>query len=167
MNVLANFRDEPIRSEKVLRSAKGQPCSVRFPGICNGDPATTVWAHLNGAAFGKGAMIKAHDILGFHACYACHNYYDVGHGTRPLISTETLLTCILGAVCETYVRLVRAKIVFVPLDPERLAHDKPVSPRKPKEQRRAVGKSRPMESRSEWPEGRKLVSRNNLRKEPT
>ena len=39
--------------------------------------------------------------------------------------------------------------------------------RKPKEQRRAVGKSRPMESRSEWPEGRKLVSRNNLRKEPT
>jgi len=31
---------------------------------CNGNPETTVFAHLNGAAFGKGKGQKAHDIAG-------------------------------------------------------------------------------------------------------
>jgi hypothetical protein len=142
-----------IRSRKVLDSARGQPCSARFPGICNGDPTTTVWAHLNGAAFGKGASIKAHDILGFHAC---HSYYDVGHGTRPVLSDEALLECILSAVCETYVRLVRAQIVIVPIDPEHLSHDRPVKPRKPRTDRKPIPQrhepipSRPMQSRSSF-----------------
>ena len=26
------------------REAKGQPCMVRIPGVCNGDPETTVLA---------------------------------------------------------------------------------------------------------------------------
>jgi hypothetical protein len=159
MNVPTNFREEAIRSNKVLRSAKGQPCAARFPGICCGDDATTVWAHLNGSQFGKGAMIKAHDILGFHACFACHAYYDVGHGTRPILSSEQLLEYVLGAVCETYVRLVRAKIIIVPLDPERLSHDKPVPPRKPASERAKVG------GKSQWPEqSRPIRSRNDLRR---
>jgi hypothetical protein len=140
--MLANFREEPIRSDKVLRSAKGQPCTARFPGICCNDDATTVWAHLNGARFGKGVMIKAHDILGFHACYACHYYFDVGHGTRPLLSDEELVTYVLGAVCETYVRLVRAKIIIVPLDPERLSSERKIKPRKRPEERAKVAHRR-------------------------
>lgn len=147
-----------IRSRKVLDTAKRQPCSARFPGICKGDAETTVWAHLNGAAFGKGASIKAHDVLGFHACYACHSYYDVGHGTRPLISTETLLQCVLSAVCETWVRLILAGVVIIPLDPERLAHDKPVKPRKPKSERKAIP-----QRETEWPK-RELHSRNTFQK---
>lgn len=107
-----------IRSSKILASAKGQTCAARFFGICNGNAETTVWAHLNGAAFGKGMGIKAHDILGFYACSDCHAYYDFGHGRRPLISEEALLECILSAVCESYVRLVNAGIIVIPRDPE-------------------------------------------------
>jgi len=92
------MREDPIRSSKVLRSAKGQPCSARFPGICNGNPETTVWAHLNGSAFGKGMGQKAHDVLGFHACSDCHSYYDIGHGTKAWLDNDTLLTCVLEAV---------------------------------------------------------------------
>jgi len=151
-----------IRSAKVLNSAKGQPCSARFPGICCGNPETTVWAHLNGAAFGKGAGIKAHDVLGFHACYACHSYYDVGHGTKPLLSPAELLGYVLSAVCETWVRLIRAGIVIVPLDPERLSQDKPVKPRKPPEQRRKVPAGRPLESRSTFaPKASRPLRRHN------
>lgn len=124
-----------IRSQKVLRSAKGQPCSARFPGICNGNPETTVWAHLNGGAFGKGLGNKAHDVLGFHACFACHTYLDVGHGTKPILSNDVLLECVLSAVCETYVRLIVAGIVIVPQDVER---PKTVKPRKPKSARKAI-----------------------------
>jgi hypothetical protein len=127
-----------IRSQKVLRSAKGQECAGRFPGICNHNPETVVWAHLNGAAFGKGMGIKAHDVLGMHLCSSCHAYLDTGHGTRPLISTDTLLECVLSAVCETYVRLITAGIVIVPLDAERLSADKPTPPRKPKADRKAI-----------------------------
>jgi hypothetical protein len=147
-----------IRSQKVLRSAKGQLCSARFPGICCGDPATTVWAHLNGHSFGKGAGIKAHDIHGFHACFACHSYYDTGHGTKPLMSDAELLWAVLGAVTETWVRLIAAGIVLVPMDAEKPAAERPIPARKPKAERAKI------QSRNEWPKGQKLQSRNDLRR---
>jgi hypothetical protein len=155
-------RQEPIRSSKVLNSARGQPCAARFPGICNGNPETTVFAHLNGAAFGKGAAVKAHDILGFHACYSCHTYYDTGHGTRPLISTETLLECVLRGVTETWVRLIRAGIIVVPLDAPKPFHERKPKARKPPEARKAIpARVNP------WPKGRKIPSRKSERTDAT
>lgn len=130
--------DRPIRSSKVLRSAKGQPCAARFPGICNGNPETTVWAHLNGHAFGKGMGIKAHDILGFWCCSDCHRYYDVGHGTKPILTDNELVTSILAAVCMTWVGLIRGGIVIVPMDVETTFHSKPTKPRKPVEERAEI-----------------------------
>lgn len=128
-----------IRSRKVLDSARGQTCTLRFPeGICGGNPETTVWAHLNGGKFGKGMGMKAHDILGAHSCDRCHAYLDVGHGTNPLISNETLLECVLGGVTETWVRLITSGIIIVPQDPERLSSERPAPPRKPREQRAKV-----------------------------
>jgi hypothetical protein len=127
-----------IRSRKVLNSAKGQPCSARFPGICNGNAETTVWAHLNGAAFGKGMGIKAHDVLGFHACFDCHSYYDTGHGTKPLLTNDELLGYILSAVCETWVRLITSGIVVVPVDVETPRAERPTKPRLPKADRKQI-----------------------------
>lgn len=132
-----------IRSRKVLASAKGAQCTARFPGICNGDPATTVWCHLNGHSFGKGAGIKAHDVCGFAGCSACHAYLDTGHGTKPLISNDTLLECVLSAVCESYVRLIVSGVIIVPLDKETLSSERPVPARKPKDQRAPI-QSAPM-----------------------
>lgn len=143
-----------IRSRKVIAAARGAPCSSRFPGICNGDPETTVWCHLNGAAFGKGAGVKAHDVLGFDGCSACHAYYDVGHGTRPLISTDTLLECVLQAVCESYVRRIASGVIIVPLDAERLSSERPIPKRKPAGQRTRIPNN----------PDRKIQSRNTLRK---
>jgi hypothetical protein len=57
------------------QAAKGRPCQVRIPGICNHDPATTVLAHyrLAGAC---GVGQKPHDLLGAWACSACHDAID-------------------------------------------------------------------------------------------
>ena len=149
-----------IRSRKVLNSARGQTCTARFPGICNGDPETTVWAHLNGAAFGKGMGIKAHDVLGFHSCSECHRYLDTGHGTKPILSDAELLRCLIGAVTETWVRLINAGIVIVPIDAPTPNHAKPTPPRKPPEQRAKIA------ARADpWPKGRKLPTRPMKRKE--
>ena len=60
----------------ITKSARGEECQVRLPGICNGDPATTVWAHANGSAAGKGIGMKSLDLLGSYACSACHDEYD-------------------------------------------------------------------------------------------
>lgn len=52
--------------------ARGRDCQVRIPGVCNGDPATVVLAHLNGAGMGR----KRHDLHGAYCCSACHDVLD-------------------------------------------------------------------------------------------
>lgn len=149
-----------IRSQKVLRHAKGQPCTAKFPGICNDNPETTVFCHLNGGAFGKGMGQKAHDVLGFFGCSACHAAYDLGHGTRDWIAGQ-MHEYVLMAVCETWVRLISDGIVIVPLDPERLSSERQVSPRKPPSERKPVPQNpdRKLQSKSVWPTGRKIPTR--------
>lgn len=61
---------------KITESAKNEECQVRIPGVCNFDPSTTVWAHANDMAAGKGKGLKAHDLNGAYACSACHDTYD-------------------------------------------------------------------------------------------
>ena len=61
-----------IKQTKLTRSAYGQQCQVRLPGICNLNPATVVLAHLNGAGMG----IKHSDIHGAYACFDCHAVID-------------------------------------------------------------------------------------------
>ena len=61
---------------KIRESARGEECQVRLPGICNFNPETTVWAHANGSAAGKGIGMKSPDILGSYACSACHDAVD-------------------------------------------------------------------------------------------
>lgn len=53
-----------------------QYCQIRIAGVCNFNPETTVWAHANGSAPGKGIGMKSHDLLGAYACSACHDVYD-------------------------------------------------------------------------------------------
>ena len=54
------------------KTAKGQPCLVRIPDVCNHDPETTVLAHLNGAGMGR----KQDDMFGAFCCSACHDCLD-------------------------------------------------------------------------------------------
>lgn len=62
------------KPDKYTRSAKGQSCTVRIPGICKPAPEneTTVLAHLNGG--GSGA--KHLNIHGAYACAQCHDVVD-------------------------------------------------------------------------------------------
>lgn len=48
------------------------PCMVRIPGICNGNPETTVGAHLNGAGMG----LKHDDLFLAACCSDCHDALD-------------------------------------------------------------------------------------------
>lgn len=63
-------------AKKSLRTlAQGQPCMVRIPGVCNGNPETTVLAHIRrGNVAGMGQ--KPPDLCGVWACSACHDVMD-------------------------------------------------------------------------------------------
>ena len=68
-------RSSRPKATPIRQSAKGQPCQVRVPFICNVDSSTTVLAHLNGA----GLALKAHDHEAAYACSACHEWLDGGY----------------------------------------------------------------------------------------
>lgn len=61
---------------KITKFAEGKDCTARIPGVCNGNPKTSVWAHLNSTRWGAGRGIKAKDVCGLIACYDCHLVID-------------------------------------------------------------------------------------------
>lgn len=71
----------------ITESARDEDCTIRMPGVCNFDRSTTVWAHANGSAAGKGMWMKSNDLLGAYACYACHQVVD-GHVKPPIGTTR-------------------------------------------------------------------------------
>jgi hypothetical protein len=82
----AQPKENPVRSEKLRQSARGEECLVRLPG-CPADAAMTIWSHYRGGAGGKGKSIKATDIAGAYACTHCDGIYD-GQTPRPAGMTK-------------------------------------------------------------------------------
>lgn len=60
---------------KITEAARGRPCTIRLPG-CNGNPETSVWAHINSIRWGSGKGKKSPDIIGAIACSNCHDLLD-------------------------------------------------------------------------------------------
>lgn len=65
---------------KLTKSARNQDCQIRLEGICNGNPETTVLAHLPGGGVGG----KLSDIHGSFSCSACHDEVD-GRGKHSAL----------------------------------------------------------------------------------
>jgi|TARA_A100001391_G_C5082480_1_gene280252 hypothetical protein len=145
-----------MRSKTITQSARGKPCALRLPGICNGNPETTVWAHVNG--FGKGMGVKTHDLLGFPACSACHAAYDQGNERSQYTGDA------FRALCETLIALWLVGVLSVPLDKPKPSHERPVPKRKPKGERAEI----PTQPDAWGPKGvRKIQGRNDLRRKVT
>ncbi|NDJ59424.1 DUF1364 domain-containing protein [Enterobacteriaceae bacterium 4M9] len=57
------------------RAARGRECKIRIPGICNGNPETSVLAHIRLAGT-CGIGMKPPDILAAVGCNCCHDAVD-------------------------------------------------------------------------------------------
>lgn len=137
-----------VRSKQIIAHARNQPCTLRFPGVCNANPETTVACHIRDAH--KGMGIKASDYSVVFGCSDCHQFLDEGGGTH-------YPTVIIRAMQETWGVLIRDGIIYVKQDAP-----------KPKQtiKKRPKGKSRPIQNRNDWPKPgtRKLQSQNTLRR---
>ncbi len=63
-----------IESKHIRNAARGEPCTLNLIGVCNGNPETTVLAHLPDESHGMGR--KSNDISAAFCCSACHNCID-------------------------------------------------------------------------------------------
>ena len=64
------------RRPRLLALAEGMPCLLRVPGVCVGDPLTTVACHSNWSEHGKAGARKADDHYTVWGCHACHVWLD-------------------------------------------------------------------------------------------
>jgi len=90
-------KDTPVRSKKLRDSANGQPCCLRIPGHCTGDPETTVLCHLPHG--GRGTGFKASDDHAVFGCSGCHAALD--QRALPMVSQAELYECMVRALAET------------------------------------------------------------------
>lgn len=65
-----------MKQSKLTRAARGRECQIRVPGICNGDPETTVLAHFRMSGTRCGVGLKPNDLQAAWACSACHDAVD-------------------------------------------------------------------------------------------
>ena len=62
-----------LRKNQLRQEARDKPCQIRIPGVCNGNPETTVLCHLNSGGMG----MKADNFAcGAWGCSSCHDAVD-------------------------------------------------------------------------------------------
>jgi hypothetical protein len=89
---------------KITQSAKGENCTVRVIGYCNGNSETVVLAHLNGIRYGHGTGKKVNDIHGSYCCSSCHDVLD--GRVRSNYSKDELKLFHLESIIETQLILL-------------------------------------------------------------
>lgn len=93
-----------VVSEKLRKSAKGQPCTFRFAGICNGNPETSVLCHIPCGMRGTG--MKGPDVVAAIGCSACHKALDEHPWTVDQAD-------VVRALAETWIYWLRQGLIKV------------------------------------------------------
>lgn len=69
------LKRETLHSTKFRKSAMGEECTLQIPGVCNGNPETTVLAHTD-VLDESGMGLKCGDDSAVYACSGCHDLID-------------------------------------------------------------------------------------------
>lgn len=94
---MANLRKEP----------RGRECQVRIPGVCNGNPETSVLAHIRLAGL-CGTGIKSPDLIAAIACSACHD--EIDRRTHH-VDADYAKVCALEGMARTQVIWLKAGLI--------------------------------------------------------
>ena len=80
-----------MKTTPARKAARGQECQIRIPGICNGDPETTVLAHYRMQPY-CGAGFKPDDVVfGAYSCSSCHDASDFRAKSKEFTEYEIRL----------------------------------------------------------------------------
>lgn len=95
-----------VISKAIRDSARDQDCTLRLPGICNFDTATTVLAHVPCGHSGVG--MKGPDVIAVYACSDCHDALDERTRTASIDGWD-----VIRALAETQLRLIQKGLIKV------------------------------------------------------
>lgn len=126
-----------IISKKLRDSARGQECTFNIPGHCTGGVETTCLCHAPSEIKGMGT--KSPDYFAAFGCFECHRVMD-----EHRLPREEERFYWLRAIERTWRVWIERGLVIIPVDPE-------------------TAKRRPKKP-SNLPKGRKIQSRNDLRR---
>ena len=109
-----------VRSDAIMSSAKGAPCTLRIASFIPGrrctSRETTVGCHL--PVWGKGASTKVTDMAVAFGCSACHAIIDgVDREARRYLEEKfgaAMTTRMLHALTETHAILIGEEIIKIP-----------------------------------------------------
>ena len=93
---------------KITESARGEPCLVRLPGVCNRNPETVVLAHYRLPGY-CGTGIKPPDFMGAYACSNCHDICD--GRVKTDLDADEIQTAFAEGVMRTLVRLAEKGLI--------------------------------------------------------
>lgn len=88
----------------LTKLARGEPCLIRAPSYCNGNPETSVWCHLRLIGI-SGTGLKSADLLGAIGCSSCHDLVD--GRTQTDLSYEQRRLLLLEGMARTQAMLIR------------------------------------------------------------
>lgn len=87
--------------------ARGRPCLVRIPHVCDGGGETAVLAHIRRGGIG-GMGLKPPDLCAVHACARCHDVID-GRAEWPVwAEDDDRESMILNALLRTLAAVTEA-----------------------------------------------------------
>lgn len=92
-------KPEPQRNAHLLSMARGRPCLL-LTRVCNADTSTTVAAHSNLLAHGKGRGRKADDCYSVWACARCHAWLDASYDAEFAEKEEAFMRALVAQVDE-------------------------------------------------------------------
>ena len=102
------LKTNPIRSQKLRDSARGEECTFQIPGVCNGNPETTVLCHLSDES--HGVSRKSDDIAVAYGCSNCHDALD---GRTRSIYGDELEWYARRAMVRTWRRMIEKGLIKI------------------------------------------------------
>ena len=101
-----------IKRSKLRESAHMESCTFRIPGVCNGNPETTVLCHAPHPD--KGMGIKGPDSWAAYGCSDCHaemdgrtdNFFPEDTQGFPSFRRTAKAATWFAAICETQRRMI-------------------------------------------------------------
>ena len=91
------------------KQAKDRGCTVRIPGVCNFNSATTVLAHIRLAGV-SGMSMKSPDLLGAWCCSNCHDEVD-GRTHKSGMTRDELRLAHYDGMARTIVQLEKEGLI--------------------------------------------------------
>lgn len=103
------LKPSTLHSAKLRKSARGEECTLQIPGVCNGNPETTVLCHLD-VLSESGMGFKCSDLSAAYGCSDCHDAVD-GRVLVKGFAPEDFWSHAARGIVRTHIRMIETGVL--------------------------------------------------------